>query len=1094
MFFKGLRLLSLISFLAAAFALSGCSENGVPINRNDPEKERYLQPLGFEKDQKQISIESYDLKPLYKSLKISGSDVFNHVTQPLAKFILDPDVIRNKKYSTLPKIQEMLQLFNLSILELHKNKRADIASILDQYDVQLMEGCKKNMEGCQNLSYFSRDPGSAKVAQILAQRFEQVDSFYQRLLIAFSIKNRLLDEELTVLYLRRSREYLSSLEKNPEENRDRILQHQKVIALIIQFTKDEAKAKSIAPLMNEFSPWAFSRLNNHALGDGAQDLLKLIARTSIYEGGKSGQSLNSELSKFIADSQKESDSFTKHQDQMLKENPKIVANLNLNQVTNSSEYFYLVDRIFRNHISANDAYAIWQNTHQNKDHLAKTIQNYIQMEMGYWIKSSNEQLSLFFKDEDKANRQTLHEDVVRFSHVISSHWKNYIRKTDVLAEFAAQIFDFVGKRDQVSFELSKAFSGVRRTIKFSSVYPHMMMLAYEMGKRDFSKGFDYDIKNLKGSSYLIGKFFNGEGVPWFEYGTDMAPLTRFEILDAFQFALATDIFSTFNSDPGEFLEVMSDRLLTPKLNLLKAQLDRIVKKYESTPEWSKLVDICQSVQSGRSFTFSYAINDLLASPFLGSTMTALALANVGGEGSGKSVETNNLTVAGAISYNPYDHEFVNLLERTRIEIEPTLQFLESMKRLYEVYLAKAGASKDFISRKAKSFDEKLDSIKKIKREFVGKFKLRSSQYSKCYFVLMQYDLNLQSKIFAAEAKYLKEIHRDMTAVRKDPLAASMLNRKYSFSRLPENFTGYNSFDGTALRYFPIDFMFRVKGYLNRDFPQLEVTVPETLKEWSPYYDARPFMVHYSEDENTFIANGLHAMLDAGVKQWFSSRYMNWPYWRNWLNAIAVLYRLEEIAEASEVVNVPLEMFKLISIGESDIPFFNLTGLQSRFADAKVRDILGFKGDEPKGYLDSIHGWLYSDYAAEYGNSEMFTCQYGMQCAPPKELLPLFKRAKEYFRWSTDRIGYMFLLETSVKSSIGVALKESIKKEEERVKAFEAAAERRYGADQSSNSLVILQMNLGLQYRPAYLSSTAKEKFRSELSNFHVRETSNIFNK
>ncbi|OQW46569.1 MAG: hypothetical protein A4S09_05140 [Proteobacteria bacterium SG_bin7] len=1070
--------------LSAMFLLSGCTERAAPINPNEKEKEQVLQPLKDEKDPKLKSIEDYDLRSADKALRTPDADIYKMVIQPLEKFVLDPEVVHNKNYATRPKTQEMLRCFNSGLLELSKNKNSELTRVLDKYEELLLEGCKINLQKCVNLSYFSMDPRSSKVAQILAQRQNQLDEFYQRLTVAFSIRNRNPDPELNGLYLSKSKEYRNLLQKDPNTSKDRILLHEKILALILKSATD-TDAQRLAPLLSTFSPWAVSRVNSQSVGGSSEDFLKLTAKTSLYEGGN----LNAGLVKFISEAQKEPRSFTAHQNELFNRHHKLFVNLELKKVSDYNEYFYLVDRVYGDHISASDAFVIWQSTQKKKDVMAKVIEGYIQTELAYMIKSSHEQLSLYFQDPEKVNSQTLYDDVIKFGEVLRNPWREFLKNTENVNVFANQIFDF---SKDTSSDLYKAFVSIRRTIKYAVVYPQMMMLVYHMGKRDFGKNFDYYSNNTRGSTVPVGKFFNGEGEAWFEYGTDRAPLSRYEILDAFQFALTTDIFSIFKIDVTDFLRVVADQLLTPKLNLVKNQIERIIRKYETGTEWAKLYDVCQSIRSGRQFTFTYPIEHMIDSPSLGSSMAALKSYNEGSEGWNKAIESSSrLVVSGA--YNLYDLGFVDLLEYIRIHINPTLQYLETMKKLYELSLKKSGVSEEIVAGKIKIVDDQLVPMSQLKQAFIDKFSLRHTQYSKCYLTLTHYDLDMQSKIIESEIQYLKRVHKDMAAVRSNSTIAPTLNRKYSFHNLPEDFKGYNSFDKESLRYFPIDFMLRVREFFKKAYPNLEVVVPENIKEWLPYIDPHGFTVYYNDDENIFVADGLRAMLATGVKNWFESGYINGGTWRNWLNAIAILYRMGEISDPSELVNTPLEMFKLISIGDADASFFKMVGLASRFNDVKVGAILGIKAGEPKGYLDSIYGWLYSDYLSSYGDPRMYSCgEQGMPCEPPKELLPLLKRAKEYFLWHYSDAKFVYPFVRSAKSSIGLALKEAIKKEDEQMKAFELAVQSRYELDKNRKSLLVFQMILGKTYRPPYLSETAKGMYFSERATFHNRQTGNIF--
>ncbi len=1071
-------------FSAMIFVFSGCTEKAAPINPNEPEKEKVFQPLKTEQDPKLKNIEEYNFGSIDKALRTPGADIYKLVILPLEKFVLDPEVVHNKSYATNPKAQEMLRRFNSSLLELNRNKSSELTSVFDKYEGLVLEGCNISLQGCYNLSYFSLDPESSKVAQVLAQRHTQLDGIYQRLTVAFAMRNRNPDPELNNLYLSKAKEYLSFLQKNAESNRERISQHEKILALILQSATDKV-AQGMAPILNTFSPWETSRIHNKSLGGASEDLLKLTAKTSLYESGN----LNLGLVKFISESQKEPKSFTAHQNELFNQSKNLFVNLGLKKVSDYNEYFYLVDRVYGDHISPSDAYMIWQSTHKKKDVMAKVIQGYIQTELAYMIKSSHQQLSEYFRDIEKVNSQTLYDDVIKFGEVLKNPWKTFLKNSENVNVFANQIFDF---STDTSSDLYKAFVSIRRTIKYAVVYPQMMMLVYQMGKRDFSKSFDYYSNNTRGSTVPIGKFFNGEGETWFEYGADRAPLSRYEILDAFQFAVATDIFSIFKIDATEFFRVIADQLLTPKLNIIKNQTDRIIKKYETTSEWTKLYDICQNIQMGRPFTFTYPIDAMMDSPSLGASMSALRSFNEGEEGWNKVIETSSsLEVSGA--YNLYDLGFVNLLEYIRIHIEPTLQYLNAMKDIYEVYLKKSGIAKEVISEKIKFIDEKLAPIIQMKQVFIGKFRVRHAQYSKCYLSLLHYDLEMQAKIIESEIQYLKRVHRDMTTVRSNPSTTAALNRKYSFHNLPEDFKGHNSFDKESLRYFPIDFMLRVREFFAKSYPNLEVTVPENITEWLPYINPQGSTIYYNEDENTFVADGLRAMLDSGVKKWFEAEYIKGSTWRSWLNAIAILYRMGEISDLSELVNTPLEMFKLISVRDTDVSFFKMVGMSSRFNDVRIGDILGIKAGEPKGFLDAMYGWLYSDYLSQYGDPRQYSCgEQGMPCEPPKELQPLLKRSKEYFLWHHNDAKFVYPFVRNVDSAIELSLREAIKKEDEQVKAFEAAASSRYELDKNKNSLLIFQMFLGKTYRPPYLSESAKSMYLSERATFHNRYTGGIF--
>lgn len=1042
---------------------------------------------------------------------LSDDDLIKSYINPFKSSAFDSSFAGDVRRSFTEPAKEGLRRMNLAILILAQRQSPTLNSqkLLEDYDQAILSGCTRELKGCVNFKFFAQDSQSAKVVELLARRQTDTTEYYRRLLVAWALRNRILDNGLTDLYMVRA----NKLDLTSNDPLSVQLKH--ILISVIQMLPGGAACQSGTPAwLNQLDPWSLSRQKENSLGAASGDLLALAA-SCMYENH--GTMLTPSLLSFVTKAQAPKDSFAQRQDQLFQTSSQMTKNLNLKPIDWKNEYFYMIDRVYTGDLNPTDAMIVWKASHRDAKTLSEMAKLYVQIEMAELIQQSAAYMHPYFNDPTKVT-DTMLEEAINQSQPVATQWQQFIHRVDILAQFTDIALQAVASDQQEPTR--DFFRGIRRNIKYTVVYPHMMMLAYYMGKRDFQHTYHVWFFNVTiDSSVVINKFFQGYWTPWFNYtgNVDEMGLSADELLYAFQFALETDTFKTFGVDVNDFFNVVMDKLLGAKTVTLRNSIDHLQTQYEGAGEWDDIVHICHNLRKGKAYDNRFSLEEVPFSIFMGNRFRKI---NADGNGTSSHMQIINgesKTVAEP-GYFPYSPTLIDQLERIRSEIQPAISYLGWMRDFYRDYLLKSGTSEAEAAQLMAPIQKRFNEIENLKAQFLSQFYQRDRQVMDCFWPILNHERDLQMQVIKDEAAYLRQVHRDMAALKAHPELTEKMNAKYAFKNLPDGFTGFNHFDANSLVYHQLDFLLRARAFVSTGYdagelhlpaidPNTQIQVPENLSELQIYKDDEKVSIAYLDDEQSFINTGLKAMFQPGTTSpdlfWLESFTVNSTSWGNWLNGLVTLYRLgPQIINgttyqltADELVQIPLQIVNYINVRDDERQIFAQIGKSGRIEPFFVGSALLYDDQQRVvGIFDNIHDLAYSDYLGTFaGYAKAKAASDAPVASVPSELIPIEKQAQDFYSTITTRAGFVFPLVSDSDQTLKNYYSTLLKKDEQRVIDFEKAIDARFTEDQKSGQIHPIQPDLNREaFTPVYLTPVRERSFAGHVLQFN-NDTGNMFN-
>ncbi|MBK7892007.1 MAG: hypothetical protein IPJ84_14565 [Bdellovibrionales bacterium] len=626
---------TLRSFTLAATALmvtAACSKHEAPVTQHEG-------PVAGDEVVQAPTTAAVNIDALKKvdALGISARVQTNSPQQTvsaleaLSPFILNAAYIENPRLVRTKPIRDALHAFNEGLLELNRKSPEKAQAWIEKERIMIESGCDGELKGCLNLGFFRQEVSSSKVMILSAlevdreldktpageKRDQLLRVYYRRLSVAFELVNRSTDPELEFLYLSRAADLAESFQKTAADSRERQLieRHSEVFEMILnRFTPDLTNPEMrtrFERFVTAFKPWKYSRREANPFGQAATRMLSLAAQNFLYQDSAK-KVLNSSLATAIADSQKTTvngDALDQGLDvsfatlaQSLKMTESTLwKNLSLDDEFQRNEYFFMVDRLFGDHLTPDDASEIWRGSNRNAQQLLVVAEKYMKVQIAAQIVRTNRYMSSIYSNKDWSSA-TLFQKAVEKSYPISTQWNQLFSRIERLQLFIDRNLKALDNShsSQELRNINQMLTSMRRNIKYLSVYPNMMLMVYFMAEVDFN----LDIYTFFGkyeidSGTIISWFFDGKISPLFNFGNDGEGLKRIETLYAFLFALKTETFKAFsvNKQPldiPKFFEVVIGKFMDADRVALQNALESIRKDVRQSNTLDVFTKVCQA--------------------------------------------------------------------------------------------------------------------------------------------------------------------------------------------------------------------------------------------------------------------------------------------------------------------------------------------------------------------------------------------------------------------------------------------------------------------------------------------------------------------
>ncbi len=523
-----------------------------------------------------------------------SNELLQKVILPIKRDYFDSEMYLKPDLNQQQSFIDLLGIYNEAILRVN-SKNPELLkenSVLDHYKGMLDRSCDENLEGgCENIRLLAMDPSSRKVAVAIATAQDDVISYYRYLMMAMDMSNRTRDQELDFYFIKRAQEYGRLLAQQPEAFPQWSLTRLSRVFhnILIDFKGADPNSVSYREFIDNFNPWEFSRHGDDLFKESAQHLIDQASRYYLYEDEQVNQLLVDTIDRQM-DLENEGIRFIIEDIQGDGDLAKTLENLELTKVFPANEYFYIVDRLFNDHMTIDQASKFWRNTNKDKEAIIQVVTDYVEVQVVYMIIKTNRRMRSFFDNSERyADSLVLLRRAVNETLNLHTQWdsllNNRIRR---LRTFLDRQFKRYGSASLIQNDpyqlLEGRFESLSQNIKYLAVYPNMMMLIYLMAKEKF-RG---EIQTFWGTyvidpALIIGLFLDGNLSPWFSFGNNKVGLNQMQLLYAFHFALTTEIFSTFSNnkripiDYDSFFKAFIEEYFQKEITAADGLVDKVSK-------------------------------------------------------------------------------------------------------------------------------------------------------------------------------------------------------------------------------------------------------------------------------------------------------------------------------------------------------------------------------------------------------------------------------------------------------------------------------------------------------------------------------------
>jgi hypothetical protein len=950
----------------------------------------------------------------------------------LAPFVLNRNYLEDPRITNTKEMRSALSAFGTTLTDLAETHPEIAAPWIEKARVMIESGCDGQMQGCSNLRFFRGDGDSAKIMELSARaldasitserdvkkRDDLIRLYYRRLSMSFDLRNQIADPQFEFLYLARAADYAEAFGRSENKSRERELltRHSEVFEMILnRFNPDLSDPKFRArfeAFVNAFSPWNYSRRVDNPFGQAATRMLSLAAKSFLYDGttGKLSTSLSDSIKRSQApvastDGVKEDpldsldDSFASISGALKTQENGIWNNLSLSDAIPQDEYFFMIDRIYGDHLTPDDASEIWRGSHRNSNALLKAAEQYIKVQIAGQIVRTNRYMSSIYSNKEWSSA-TLFQKAVEKSYPISTQWNQMLSRIDRIQLFLDR--NLKASDDCYSSEefrnMNQMLTSVRRNIKYLSVYPNMMLMAYFMAEVKFKLPIvtffgSYEID----SATIIGWYFDGRLAPLFNFGNDGESLKRIETLYAFLFALKTETFRAFSVsdtkklDIPRFFEVVIGKYLDSDRIELEQALEGIRKSMRQSTAMTTFLQVCRQDR------------ELLAQGIKPGSKGATLPIEFGRLADGVYVGSQASGSYGGDAWAFHGGQLVDAVKNVNEGLRRKLDFVGIMTGLLEKHLEKSGVEKAKRDQITGQIDGYLANVRRLQTEYLTEVTRWNKTLSICLDQSVKVEIDRQNDLVELEMRHLKQVWALMKAARTAKNAAALshasdfLNASLGLGELNSaaNYKPISQITGDEYVYAELDVLLRMRQHLKIAAPNVRVLMPSDLTDTSYWRERHQVTISYNDVEADFVREGLRNFNES------YSAYVKWmnttsdpEKFANRLKLDIELYRLGTVKvfdtdaqscqaksnitdcplkdftmEAKQVVDETANIIALLSMTEKngklkrDAQYVQLVGSTSRWQKDKLKNFLLDENGDPRSLYEMVYKQLTDDESA-----------------------------------------------------------------------------------------------------------------------------------
>lgn len=644
--------------LTVILALSACEPKNEPRWEHEGQRNFKTTITPDQEDVKASAFNSFDQNKAYAQLKDGKGGLTELILKPLSEIVLNRKFIESPLYHSA-RLSEMIAIFNAAFVQefAKKPRSAAFGQIKEAYYNTVFAGCTRDLRrDCTNAGLFSKDGRHTMIMTLLARELDVdieiqlktsgssikcitesatcrslVEERYRRLAMGVYKANRFQDPEFAFAYLKFARLFSTFLDNAKSQvpatnNTNDSMSlgyiadvHGKIFETILsKYVPKDINDPEFKAFVENFNPWGYSRKQADLFQYGTGKMFELGAKCCLYEDAAKTK-LNKSVRDAINESQVDKDSFGLTFRQIIEDIKKdhgdrIFTKLRLGDLIKEienpnsgfyNEYFFIVDRLFRGHLSSSEIDMMLRNTNPQRarTELPRMISNYMKVYLVYMVVETNRFMGTVYHS-NIASDKVFEEAIVR-SRELTARWYTVQAQIDLLDKLMNSYFKdliITSQEYNATFNMLKA---VNRNIHYLSAYPNMIVMNYFLSKMKGTISFNTWWGKVEiNADTVLKAFFDGNITsPWFRFGKDTENLDRLMLLYSLEYLLSTEGLDSFVAkdssatvdgvtERSKFFELIFSKYIGDTIDDMRKELSDYQRTTVGNPSFAFAKEVC----------------------------------------------------------------------------------------------------------------------------------------------------------------------------------------------------------------------------------------------------------------------------------------------------------------------------------------------------------------------------------------------------------------------------------------------------------------------------------------------------------------------
>lgn len=922
-----------------------------------------------------------------------------------------PDVVYSQKF------RDLLRVLNNSIIAVSNldAKNAELLTVLKTYQGLATEGCTASGQSCQNIRILGQDLHSSRVIylQLLQMRDSirglkatqnttqleaEIRNYYSLIGVAYDLKLKQKDADLDFLYMVYARSYADLLIKeNTPASLEELRRHGRIFQTVLQAFPTDVKNPQFQEFLIDFKPWTYSRTQSGLFPYGNRELFSAAAKVSLYEGNS--RQLSKSFKEAIKTIQSQKDQFGPSFLQLVTDMKTKYSNMlgafqvPVDQILSDSfydEYFFMIDRMYRGHLSMEEVTELWNISGKDLSLLSSKYETYLKINLLEALLYTIEEMKKIYAT-NAAESDKMFEVVLQNSKYISNHWGEVLNPARQVATFVIEQISRESADSKKSFQIKSLLESVDRNAKVLSVYPNMMLMVYLMAQKDMNITYRtwWGAEIKIDPATIINELFQGNLSSWFRFGNlSNDGISKFELNHAFHYAILSGIFDAFKGqkkldgspvlDYSSFFGTIIRRYLNQEIEALNKALSTIAE-FPANAKFQTALNFCDALsQKNDKQQISLTMDDM-------DTLRSYLVTGSGSEGKA------SITGIMQLLYDDGEFGLSTVSSMLRFSINPKLMQMRLLADVLEMNKAQLSADGQTESL-IKQVREQIAEIESKKLKYYETALGLHRQVSQCQNTAMNLESDYRNRFVKLEAARLGKIYDGYSelagkqnGLTAESLAALKKTPDFGIDEKLEDISeqGYT--------YNQLNFFIRAKNWLISQSPvSVDVKLPAVAFERVEAYQMRvtiPFKNSNGQlvKKSDFIKSALQWTNNSQEKTFitWTDTWTGWKSKSGKVSSLSSMYRLgleldaklskrdgnkgasTQRVTADEVLSESSDLLRMAHISDADLEVMNWLSLTRKVSVDALKMFFPIDSDPQSSPLENVY--LNATINGERGN-------------------------------------------------------------------------------------------------------------------------------